>query len=96
MKKYFIIFFIILILLFSACTSNTVQGGIVIHGEANGPADLSESYPGETIVYVTESGSKYHREDCSYLSSSSIPISLEQAIMEGKEPCSRCNPPAAD
>lgn len=42
-------------------------------------------------VYVTDTGSKYHREWCSYLKSSN-PITKEKAIEQGYEPCSRCNP----
>ena len=44
-------------------------------------------------VYITKTGSKYHRESCSYLRKSSIPISLQDAISKGYTPCSRCNPP---
>jgi endonuclease G, mitochondrial len=44
-------------------------------------------------VYVTKTGSKYHTETCSYLSSSKIAISLTDAIEQGYEPGSRCDPP---
>lgn len=47
----------------------------------------------ETIVYITASGSKYHRAGCKYLSKSSIPIKLKDAIARGYTPCSVCNPP---
>jgi len=46
-----------------------------------------------TIVYVTKSGTKYHREGCQYLSKSSREITLEEAKDKGYEPCSKCNPP---
>ena len=42
-------------------------------------------------VYITDSGSKYHREWCSYLKSKNI-IDKDEAIEQGYEPCSRCNP----
>lgn len=43
-------------------------------------------------VYVTRTGTKYHRAGCRYLKKSSIPISLEEA--KGRySPCSVCNPP---
>lgn len=45
----------------------------------------------EEIVYITNTGSKYHRSWCSYLKSSN-PITKEQAIEKGYTPCSRCNP----
>ncbi len=44
-------------------------------------------------VYVTNSGSKYHTSNCSYLRSSSIPITLAEANQKGYGPCSRCDPP---
>jgi micrococcal nuclease len=47
----------------------------------------------EVIVYITKTGSKYHRGTCSYLSRSKIPISLKDAVARGYTPCSRCNPP---
>ena len=47
--------------------------------------------PVEKTVYVTESGSKYHRDGCQFLKKSKIPISLSSA-KSGYEPCSKCNP----
>lgn len=49
----------------------------------------------DVIVYVTDTGSKYHRDGCQYLSKSKIPISLSEAVLS-YEPCSRCNPPVLD
>ncbi len=49
--------------------------------------------PATVTVYVTATGTKYHRGDCSYLSSSKIPISLKEAKERGYTPCSRCQPP---
>jgi uncharacterized secreted protein with C-terminal beta-propeller domain len=43
-------------------------------------------------VYITNSGSKYHREGCRYLSKSSVPISRSEAEARGYEPCSVCKP----
>ena len=43
------------------------------------------------IVYVTSSGTKYHRSGCSYLQSSR-PLSRSDAIAAGYGPCSRCKP----
>jgi hypothetical protein len=44
-------------------------------------------------VYITKTGKKYHRESCSSLRLSSIPINLKDAIAQGYTPCSRCKPP---
>ena len=43
-------------------------------------------------VYVTKSGKKYHKGSCSYLRSSKIPLSLNDAKARGCTPCSRCKP----
>ena len=48
---------------------------------------------GDTIVYVTRTGSKYHRDGCSSLSKSKIEIALKEAFDQGYEPCKRCKPP---
>lgn len=43
-------------------------------------------------VFVTNTGKKYHREGCKFLSKSKLPINLEDARKK-YEPCSVCNPP---
>jgi len=43
-------------------------------------------------VYVTKTGTKYHRANCRYLKKSSILISLEEAKRR-YSPCTVCNPP---
>jgi micrococcal nuclease len=48
--------------------------------------------PTEDIVYITNSGTKYHRDGCSSLSKSKIPISRADAIAKGYTACSVCNP----
>jgi hypothetical protein len=81
------------LLLLAACASDTVlQGGVVLRGQPQVTADYLSYYEDETIVYVTKSGEKYHTAGCSYLTDSAMPVSLEQAVAEGKTPCSRCHP----
>lgn len=46
----------------------------------------------EVIVYITDTGTKYHRNSCSYLRQSKIQIDESKAIRQGYTPCSRCNP----
>jgi len=48
--------------------------------------------PQTETVYITRTGSKYHRAGCSYLSRSCIPISLSEAKRRGYTPCSVCRP----
>lgn len=43
------------------------------------------------VVYVTDTGNKYHRAGCRYLKSSSHAISLEEA-RKSYEPCKVCKP----
>lgn len=49
------------------------------------------SVPDDTIVYVTNTGTKYHRENCSYLSSKRS-MTISRAEAAGYTPCSRCDP----
>lgn len=46
----------------------------------------------DTIVYITDTGKKYHRQGCRHLKKSCIEISLDQAVLQ-YEPCGVCNPP---
>ncbi len=51
----------------------------------------SRTVPDESeTVYITNSGKKYHRDGCGYLSKSKIAISLDDAKARGYTPCSRC------
>lgn len=56
----------------------------------------AEARPGvqasETTVYITRTGSKYHRAGCRYLSRSQLPVNLGDA-QRYYLPCSVCNPP---
>lgn len=47
----------------------------------------------DPIVYVTQTGHKYHRAHCRYLSHSERPIHLSEAVREGYTPCKICQPP---
>ena len=64
-------------------------------GSAPAPAQVSQpsvqNNQSET-VYVTKSGTKYHRAGCKYLSSSAISMSLEDAQATGYQACSVCKP----
>ena len=54
------------------------------------PIPEPDTFTGD--VYVTNTGSKYHRDGCRYLSDSKIAISLADA-KQGYEPCKVCDPP---
>lgn len=55
---------------------------------ATPPADAD----GDKTVYITDTGKKYHNAGCRYLKKSGHPISESDAIAQGYEPCSVCNP----
>lgn len=84
--KTIIISIVIAILLFS----------IPIISSINQNKTTPKSEASTVMVYITRTGSKYHRNHCSYLRSSKIEISLENAIEEFYSPCSRCNPPKTE
>lgn len=65
--------------------SENVPGGEEAQEEASG----SDT---ETTVYITKSGEKYHRADCSYLKNDVEKISLSEAKERGYEPCKKCQP----
>jgi hypothetical protein len=95
MAKRLLILITICMLLLAAWTPDTAaSGGVVLRGAANvsllSPDELF-AYTDEAIVYVARTGKKYHEAGCSHLTKSSIPVTLEQAQLEGKQPCSRCH-----
>lgn len=49
-------------------------------------------YNVEDTVYVTDTGTKYHKSGCQHLRKSKNAISKEKAIRQGYTACSRCNP----
>lgn len=61
-------------------------------GSTEARPEEPESEPPSVTVYVTRTGSKYHRAGCRYLSKSKIPMPLEDARKQ-YGPCSVCGPP---
>jgi micrococcal nuclease len=47
---------------------------------------------GSDIVYITRTGSKFHRAGCQYLRYSAIPITRSEAIARVYAPCKVCRP----
>jgi hypothetical protein len=68
--------------------------GLVKAMKAPSPPQVRNDDPALTL-YITRTGSRYHRGGCKYTRQSSIPISLQDAIKRGYIPCSRCKPPIA-
>src|SRR5688572_17879981 len=77
---------------------------LTLHGcsvgqEKRGTAEQNVAQPDTTeqvTVCVTRTGKKYHVCTCQYLRSSSIPISLKNAIVRGYAACSVCRPPTEE
>ena len=43
------------------------------------------------IVYIGESGNKYHYQNCRTLKNGAYPISLDEALTQGREACKVCH-----
>lgn len=56
-------------------------------------AEIVSQTAGDEIVYITNTGKKYHRNGCRYLSKSKIQSNLSIAKSKGLTPCSICTPP---
>jgi hypothetical protein len=56
------------------------------------PTATQTPVSGGGIVYITETGSKYHRDGCAYLSGSKIQTTRAYAVSHGYTPCSVCKP----
>lgn len=93
--------FIVIILLFSSCnnnrsavTQNHIESSIQTRDTTvSSSADTTEETQGYT-VYITEWGSKYHRENCRYLNQSCIPVDINELDTKKYTPCSLCEPTA--
>lgn len=76
-----------------ADTVNTVSEETVSTEESESETQSKENEEDSgNYVYITDTGTKYHRHGCSYLKSSSHKITIEKAKSSGKTPCSKCKP----
>ena len=50
----------------------------------------SEEVKNSSFCYVTSSGTKYHKDGCSYLKKSKTNMTVQEAKDCGYSPCSRC------
>lgn len=68
----------------------------LIHDDPNPNLEdlIAEAVVGnlDEVVFVTATGTKYHRRQCQFLSESAIPIAKGAAIKNGYSPCAICNP----
>ena len=99
---------LVLVMIFSLCgceektadTSETITATATTQAETESE-EVAEETPiiveEETestipVVYRTETGEKYHRENCIHLKSK-IETTVEEALSMGLGPCSVCQPP---
>ena len=50
----------------------------------------SEKVKNSSVCYVTSSGTKYHKDGCSYLKKTKTKMTVQEAKDYGYSPCSRC------
>jgi len=60
------------------------------------PATAAQPAPAAApadAVYVTPTGTRYHRANCSFLRDDRVGLTLQEAKDRGLKPCTRCRPP---
>ena len=79
--------------LFQHYSGHAQQAGRGLWGTGNAVAQQSQlsETPATQTVYVTRTGTKYHRGGCRYLKYSKIAIALDKA-KQNYSPCSVCKP----
>ena len=60
------------------------------------PSNTVKAATGDTTVYITKTGSCYHKSGCSSLRKSKIAVTLQDAVDRGKRPCKNCKPGSLD
>lgn len=67
-----------------------------LHFASEEPAETTaqprKTEDGEEMVYITKSGTKYHRADCRWVSDSCIAVDKSEAELRGYTPCGTCHP----
>ena len=67
------------------------EQGKGLWGRLAGGEQGVDSSAREVIVYVADTGTKYHRDECRFLARSKIPLKLSEAKVQGYTPCSVCD-----
>ena len=79
----------------STTPSTTSDNNSSSQSSTSAPKSVSTTTPSNDnsqIVWVGETGSKYHVQSCSTLRGKGHQITLQQALAEGKQACKRCKP----
>jgi len=80
------------LLLIAALLAATAAGCGPSHKSAVTNASLSSTGGATDTVHATATGKRYHREGCSSLSKSDIPMTRKEAEAKGLTPCKVCKP----
>jgi hypothetical protein len=78
----------------SAATRSPEVAIVPAHQTPSSAAAAQPADNGDTVVYITKTGKKYHSDGCRSLAKSRIPIKLKDAVARGYTACSLCKPPA--
>ena len=88
-----ILFTTLLVFLTAICSNcNNITKTTNLSYNTNVHTECHEESPHPTIVYITTTGTKYHKENCQYLKYSKCRTLLEDAKNAYYQPCSACNP----
>lgn len=72
-------------------TSSTSSSSSDNSNTSNQTSPASSSDSDSEMVWVGQTGSKYHNQGCRTLKGNGHQISLQQALSEGREPCKVCH-----
>lgn len=80
--------------------SYTNDAANVSNSYSNNTADVNNNYNNtgsvdssySQTVYIGETGTKYHRQSCGTLKGNGRPITLDEALAQGREACKVCKP----
>ena len=70
---------------------NGGAGNVTTRTEGLKLSDLQNAIFGSEVVYITNTGTKYHKENCYYLWGSKIKR-YKNDVKDSYEPCSKCSP----
>lgn len=74
----------------AAAQAGQAEAAAAAQAEAQRQAEAAAAQSNEQTVYITNTGSKYHRNGCRHLKKSQIPISLSKAQAQGYTACKNC------
>ena len=74
-----------------ASSENSENSTVTTSSETTSNTDSTNNPENSEMVWVGDSGTKYHNEGCRTLKGKGHQITLQQALAEGREPCKVCH-----